>query len=152
MYTMEPPVVVRKNNSIKFFSVRGLKSYGSEQWQIYKLYNLLFPEKTSYFMPDMVREFIATEKRLPTSSDICDDICIGKWCQVVRHLYRRDTLSFGILSRMNQIPEWYWGAEREAQEEFYDYLMVSKRIPYPTEHFNGWAVGAWWKQQMDKRQ
>ena len=147
---MEPPVIIQKDKPIRFFSVRGLRSYGSEQWRIYKLWNLLIPEKPSYFMPNMVREFIATEKRLPTSSDICDDICIGKWCQIVRHLYRRGTLSSEITSKMNQIRGWYWGSNEEAREELSDFIMVFKRMPQPNDRFNGWAIGLWWEQQMYK--
>ena len=98
----------------------------------------------------MVREFIATEKRLPTSSDICDDICIGKWCQIVRHLYRRGTLSSEITSKMNQIRGWYWGSNEEAREELSDFIMVFKRMPQPNDCFNGWAIGHWWEQQMYK--
>jgi hypothetical protein len=131
----------------KWQTARRMRTIRTERWRFFKLCITLLPEKTSAYMPLMVREFVEEEGRLPTSSDVCDSVPIGRWCQKIRKLYRDRTLAEQLEKEMSAIPRWTWDYNAEAIEEVKDFLHLHNRMPLQGEMINGWPIGYWcWRQ------
>lgn len=134
----------------KWNTVRKMRTMMTDRWRFFKLCAIVLPERTSAYMPLMVREFVEEEGRLPTSSDVCDGVPIGRWCQGVRKLYRNTTLAKVLRAEISKIPGWTWDYDAEAVEEVKDFLHLHKRMPLQGETLNGWPIGYWCRRQSPK--